>query len=205
MRVALVTAVVAGDVEYAGHIAARIEHRSGGTRQEMILADKVVPGVDHHRFALDDRGTDGVGALLLLGPGNTGLERDVLGLGNEIRIAHRMQDEAVPAAEEHYAARAGELVVEIFHHGSRQIDQAPVLAHRHPQIRFVDAPDFADAIVGHAESNTALPRSLDEIRDDALGNNPLIEELSVGTADRRDVGVDLVVVHADLLPCPDLS
>ena len=200
----LVAAVVAGDVEHSGYVAARIEHRRRGTSEEMVLADEVVRGVDHHRFAFDDRGTDGVGALLLLGPGHAGLERDVLGPGNEIRIAHRMQDEALVAAQEHYAARSGELVVEIFHHGSREIDQAAVLAHRHPQLRFIDPPDFANAIVGNAESHAALPRPLDEIRDYPLGNDSLLEELSVGTADRRDVGVDLVVIHTDLLSCPGL-
>jgi len=115
-----------------------------------------------------------------------------------------MQDQAVAAAQEHDAARTGELVVEIFHHGSREIDQAAVLAHRHPQLRFIDPPDFANAIVGNAESHAALPRPLDEIRDYPLGNDSLLEELSVGTADRRDVGVDLVVIHTDLLTCPDL-
>ena len=104
--VALVIPVVAGDVENAGDIAKRIEHRCRGTRQEMVLANVVVSGVDHDRLALDDGGTDRVGALQILRPGHTWFERDMLRFRQEIRITHRMQDEAFATAQEHNAARA---------------------------------------------------------------------------------------------------
>src|ERR1700704_818672 len=196
----LVIPVIAGYVENAGDLAKRIKHRRRRTRQEMILANVMVSGIDHNRLALDDGGADRVGAFLILSPGNAGFERDMLRFRQKIRIAHRMQDETFATAQEHHAARPGELMVEVLHHRSGQIDQVAILADDNSQIGFVDPADLADAIVGHTEGGATLPGSLDEIRNDAARNTPVAEKLTIGATDRRHIGGRMIVFHSTSSP-----
>ena len=155
-------------------------------------AEHITP---YDRLALDDGCADRIGALLVLCPGNAGLERDVLGLGQEIGIAHRMQDETFTAAQKHDAARSGELMMKILHHRGGNVDQVAVLADDDAQVCFIDPANFTDAVIGDAEGSAALPGAFNEIRNGPARHSSLGYELSIGATDRRHVGGRLILFH----------
>src|SRR4051794_37103263 len=118
----------------------------------------------------------------------------------KIRVAHRMQDEAFAAAQQHDAAGAGKLVVKVLHHRCSQIDQAAILADDNAQIRFVDPPDLANSIMSHPKGSAAFPGLFDEIGDDPMRNPSLSEELSMRAANCGHVGAKLMLFHVTSSP-----
>src|SRR6185436_10136499 len=116
----------------------------------------------------------------------------MLGFRQEVRVAHRMQDETFATAQQHDATGPGQLMVQVLHHRCGEVDQAAVSADDNAQIRFIDPPDLADTIMSDAKSRASLPGSFDEIGDDSMRYASLAEELSIRAADRRHVGGKLL-------------
>src|SRR3954451_12211412 len=111
-----------------------------------------------------------------------------------------MQDEALAAAQQHDAAGASKLVVQVLHHRGGQINQAAILSDDNAQISFVDPPDLANSVMSHPERSAALPRLFDEIRDDPMRHPSVGEKLSIRAANRRHVGGKLMLFHATSSP-----
>ena len=108
----LVGAIVAGDVEHADDLALRIEHRRRATGEEAVLVEEVFAPEDFGWRTLDQRGTDGVGPALALAPRGARRQRDLLGPGQELGIAHAMQHHARSVGQHHHVAGVAHLFVQ---------------------------------------------------------------------------------------------
>ena len=77
-RVAVVAAVVPGDVDDTEHATCAINDRRRGTGQKRIAFEVVLAGVHHHRGGIGQRGADRVGAAPLFLPVRSGAQRHAL-------------------------------------------------------------------------------------------------------------------------------
>ena len=76
--VLVIAAVVAGDVEHAQHLAARIKNRHRRTGQKTVGVHEVLAAVNQRGRFFKKRRADGVGALGMLGPIFTGGQSDLV-------------------------------------------------------------------------------------------------------------------------------
>jgi hypothetical protein len=196
--VRLMRAVIAGDVQHRRKLAAGPEYRRAGAGQEMIALDVMLGRKHHDRLALHDRGTHGVGALAVLGPGHPGLQRHALGARQELRIPEGMQDEPVGSAQQHHAAGALYLLVQDVHHRLRSADQFGVALQRGTQITFVNAPDLTHAVALKTGLRATHPGAADYLGNHAVWDFTGVQKKMVGAANQCRVRQG-AVTHAVLL------
>ena len=160
-RVLVVAALVAGDIEHAQDVAARIENGRGRAGQEVVGVHVVLVGMHERGRLLDQRGTDRIGALGLLRPVHAGLQRDLGGAVQEVLIADRVQDRAGGIAQQHHRLAVDDLLVEHLHHRrGMRVQTLVALAHHaqvgSPQRRIVQPLDARQP-----EGGAALVRLVD--------------------------------------------
>src|ERR1017187_4468488 len=97
----MVTALVAGDVQYTDYLALIVEYRCSGACQEMIRAQVMFAGMYYRRRLLRDRGTDGIGPFAFFRPRDARIERNPIRLFEKIIVAQRMHDQAVRIRQEY--------------------------------------------------------------------------------------------------------
>jgi hypothetical protein len=115
-RVVVVRALVAGDVEHAQHVAARVEDRRGGAGQEAVLAHEMLVGMHERRLLGDQRGADRVRALAGLGPVRAGRQRHLRRAAQEVVVPDRVQHRALRIGQHDHAFGGQDLLEQHLHH-----------------------------------------------------------------------------------------
>ncbi len=108
-------ALVARNVEHTDHVAKMVGDGGGGTGQEVVGRQVVLVGVDQGRRIFGNGGADRIGAPAFFGPGHAGLQRDAVGLFQEVVIAERMDDYPVGVGQDHHIVSVDDLLIQGFH------------------------------------------------------------------------------------------
>jgi len=168
--VALLGAVIAGNVEHAEQAAIGAEDRAGAAGQEGVVLHEMLGAEHRDRLFLGQRGADGVGAAQVFVPRGAGGEHHPVGAADEIGIADGFQQQAAGVGQDHHAAGFANLLVDVFHHRPAQRQQCPVAFLFGFQRQPVD-PVAGGAEAGFAQSETAaaLPGAGDQRIDQAPG------------------------------------
>ena len=163
-RVLVVGALVAGHIQHAEDVAARIQDRRGRARQEMVGVHVVLVRVDERGRLLDQRRADRVRALGLLGPVDAGLQRDLRGTGQEVVVADRMDDRAGGIAQHDHRVAVDDLLVEHLHDRRGMGVEALVALAGHDQVRSPERREVETLDARQAEGGAAFVRVVD-LRD----------------------------------------
>ena len=110
---ALVCAVVAGNIQHAHQTPLGILNRRGTAGEEGIAFEKVFGAEDIHGVALGQRRADGVGSAFGLVPVGARTQRDLLGLTQEIGIAIALQQHAPRIGKHNHAMGVTDLLEEV--------------------------------------------------------------------------------------------
>ena len=111
--VRVVGARVAGNVDDAEQLAARLDQGCRRAGQKTVMAQIVFGAVDDDGLGFEQSGADGVGAPKILGPAGAGFERDLGGAAAEIGVAQGIQQKAVFVGEQQQAAGIPDLAINI--------------------------------------------------------------------------------------------
>ena len=123
--------MVAGDVEHAEDVAARVEDRRGRAGEKVIGVEEVLVGVHERGHLVDERGADRVGALVRFGPDDARRSATFDARVEEVVVADRVQDRAGGIGQHDHAVRVDDLLVQQFHHRRGMDEQALIaLAHQ---------------------------------------------------------------------------
>jgi hypothetical protein len=169
-RVAVVVAVVAGDVEHAEQLAARVGDGCGGTGQERVAFEEVLGTVHDDRRAGRQRRADRVGAAPLLVPDRAGAQGHACRLVGHGAVAQRVQQHALRVGQDDHAVGVADLVEQELHHRPRMRDERMPVLQRPRELRAGGMRRPRRAPVGRqAEAAAAQPAGLQARVDQATG------------------------------------
>ena len=90
----------------------------------------MLTAVNHDGLLLAQRGADGVRALAVFGPVDTGRQCHLRSLFQKVVVAQRMQHHAFGRGQEHHAVGIGDLPVQRFHGRRGMQHQKTIFLHR---------------------------------------------------------------------------
>jgi len=160
-RVLVVGTLVAGHIQHAEDVAARIQDRRSRARQEMVGVHVVLVRMDERGRLLDQRRADRVRALGLLGPVDTGLQRDLRGAGQEVMVADRVDDRAGGVAQHHHRVAVDDLLEQHLHDRRGVGVEALIALAGNYQVRAPERREVQALDARQAEGGAALVRVVD--------------------------------------------
>ncbi len=200
-RVAVVAAMVTGDVQHAQHPPARIDDRCSGAGEEAVAFEVMLAAVHHGRRGVGQRGADRVGAAPLLMPVGAGAQRDALCTLDEAGVAQRLQQQALRIGQDDHAAGVTRVVEQVLHHRPRMRDQLAPVLERAGELRRRGVRRTGHAANGcQPEARAAQPAPLQRRIDQSGFGLATVEQLAARLAQARggNAGSD-GAVHRRLL------
>ena len=129
-RVLLGPVRVARRVEHRGQFPGRVEDRRRRAGQAGILGEEMLVAMDHQWLLLHEARAHAVGALVLLRPDGAGLQGRARRCTREHGVTDVVEHHAVVVGQQDRVAGAGDLLVQVGHLGTGDLDQVadPLLA-----------------------------------------------------------------------------
>ena len=190
-RVALVAAVVAGNVEHADQPAIRPEDRTGAAGQEAVVFEEVLAAEHGDRHFFAQGGADGVGAAQVLVPRGAGRQGNAISPADEIGIADGFQQQAVGVGQDDHAARVANLLENMLHDRPALLEQVAVaLLFRFQGHAIHRLQARGGAVFAQPEAPAALPGADDQRVEQAFRGRALGKEQLPGLLQPLAVGLD---------------
>lgn len=124
----------AGNVQHPHAVTARGPHRGAVAAQDAVAVQIVFGAMDAYRRVFQQGRSDGIGASVLLGPADAGLQGHAFGLLQETGVACRLEDDAGGIGQQHNAGMAAHRVGERVDFGLGCLQQTGMLGQAHVQL-----------------------------------------------------------------------